>query len=302
MITSSQLFVKKRPKKKDHKLKSKQTILFLVIPWESRKVASLLGLGKFLCPDPTWSLAMPSRGTNLPTLPPLIATGYVQKIMCPAFWCMGVFPQQHAPGMVPPWVWLHFFALPKNTWLTSPTRNLAMNPSPDIFQNYHRPVCFSWKIHRCWCYSSIIPCADQTYMTHQSARKFSHGPLPHFWEPTPTWWQSWVVFTFACILCSLQLECPKRLCWQKTPHPIRSDHSGELSAQMNIAKMAYNYTALAICLVFHEHVQESFEQMIVGSFAAQNRGLMIAHESLPIRHYGTAEDLALAHVCSFRVS
>jgi len=89
---------------------------------------------------------------------------------------------------------------------------------------------------------------------------------------------------------------------KKTPHPIRSDHSGELSAQMNIAKMAYNYTALAICLVFHKHVQESFEQMIVGSFATQNRGLMIAHESLPIRHHGTAEDLALAHVCSFGVS
>ena len=174
-----------------------------------------------------WSNVIPShafkrfiQGTSLPTLPPLIATGYVQKIMCPAFWCIGVFPQQHAPGMVPPWVWLYFFVLPKNIWLASPTRNLAMNPSPspDMFQNYHRPVCFSWKIHRCWCYSFIIPCADQKYMTHQSARKFSHGPLPHFWEPTPTWWQSWVVFTFACILGSLQLDCPKRLCWQTKNH------------------------------------------------------------------------------------
>ena len=61
---------------------------FLVIPWESWKVASLLDLDKFLCPDPTWYLAMPSRGkkfiqgTNFPTLPPLIATGYVQKKKC----------------------------------------------------------------------------------------------------------------------------------------------------------------------------------------------------------------------------
>ena len=32
--------------------------------------------------------------------------------------------------------------------------------------------------------------------------------------------------------------------------------------------------------------------MIIGSFATQNRGPMIAHESLPIRYHGTAEDLA----------
>ena len=94
---------------------------FLVIPWESWKVASLLDLDKFLCPDPTWYLAMPSRGkrfiqgTNFPTLPPLIATGYVQKKMCPSFWCMGVFPQQHVPRMVPPWVLAKFLCVTKKT-------------------------------------------------------------------------------------------------------------------------------------------------------------------------------------------
>ena len=159
-----------------------------------------------------------------------------------------------------------------------------MYPCPDIFQNHHRSVCFSWKIHRCCCCSFFkpglcdlgfaqFPCADQKRITHQSPRKFSRGPLPHFLRTNTN-----LVAKLGCVyLClhPLQLDCPKRLCWakKKSPRPIRSDHSGELGAQMNIAKMAYNNTALAICLVSHvQDFQESFEQMIVGSFATQYIG------------------------------
>ena len=81
------------------------------------------------------------------------------------------------------------------------------------------------------------------------------------------------MFTFACILCSWTAPRGCAGHTEKSPRPIRSDHSGELGAQMNIAKMACNNTALAICLVSHvQDFQESFEQMIVGSFATQYIG------------------------------